>query len=348
MTKIQSDKLGLAASATNALNQTSSLTRDAANRVTKVSDPLKRDTSYTYDSRGALNGVTPPVVGSSKYEYDAAGNLIKIVDLNGGEWKFAYSPMMRLLSKTDPLGKVTQYKYDERGRLSLVTYPDNTTRAISYDALGNIARVTFSDKSEKKFVYDALGRLIEADGVKFSRDAEGRITNTQLQTPTSNFQHLTSASMPPGVKTVAYNNGAFTVTTFTTEDRLAQASDRPLTKTQIDFTYDKDLRLTNITRSNKVNTTLTWDNANRLVGLKDGDVSNLLYTLDDAGQVTQLVASCRSIHRQSPTSNVQLQYNNASNHNAGYSLRCAQGRLTASPANKLSWTPIRNSSALIR
>ena len=66
-TKIQSDKLGLVAGATNALNQTSSLTRDASNRITKVSDPLKRDTAYTYDSRGALNGMTAPVVGSSKY-----------------------------------------------------------------------------------------------------------------------------------------------------------------------------------------------------------------------------------------------------------------------------------------
>ena len=338
-TKIQSDKLGLAAGATNALNQTSSLTRDASNRITKVTDPLKRDTSYTYDSRGALNGVTAPVVGGSKYEYDAAGNLTKITDLNGAEWKFTYSPMGRLLTKTDPLGKATQYKYDERGRLSLVTYPDNTTRAISYDALGNIARLTFSDKSEKKFVYDALGRLIEADGVKFSRDAEGRITQTSEVF--GNFGSLNGASYDAvgRVKTVAYNNGSFTVTYVYDEKTglLKQVTDS-LTKTQVDFTYDKDLRVTNIARSNKVNTTLTWDNADRLIGIKDGDVSDLQYTLDDAGQVTQLSGKLPldpAPNIQPQTSN--FQYNNASQlTTAGYSYD-AQGRLTASPTNKLSW-----------
>jgi len=347
-TKIQSDKLGLVAGATNALNQTSSLTRDASNRITKVTDPLKRDTSYTYDSRGALNGVTAPVVGGSKYEYDAAGNLTKIVDLNGAEWKFTYSPMGRLLTKTDPLGKATQYKYDERGRLSLVTYPDNTTRAISYDALGNIARVTFSDKSEKKFVYDALGRLIEADGVKFSRDAEGRITQTSEVF--GNFGSLNGASYDNAgrVKTVAYNNGTFTVTYVYDEKTglLKQVTDS-LTKTQVDFTYDKDLRVTNIARSNKVNTTLTWDNADRLVGIQDAktsevsqtsEVLKLQYTLDDAGQVTQLSGKLPldpAPNIQPQTSN--FQYNNASQlTTAGYSYD-AQGRLTASPTNKLSW-----------
>ncbi|MBI3914211.1 MAG: RHS repeat protein, partial [Chloroflexi bacterium] len=286
-TKIQSDKIGLTSSATNALNQTSSLTRDASNRITKVTDPLKRDTSYTYDARGALNGVTAPVVGSSKYEYDAAGNLIKIVDLNGGEWKFTYSPMGRLLTETDPLGKVTQYKYDERGRLSLVTYPDASTRIISYDALGNIARVTFSDKIEKKFVYDALGRLIEADGVKFSRDAEGRITQTSEVF--GDFGSLNGATYDNAgrVKTVAYNDGAtsaslsasFTVTYVYDEKTglLKQVTDS-LTGTQIDFTYDEDLRLTKITRSNQVNTTLTWDNADRLIGIQDAKTSEVSQT----------------------------------------------------------------------
>ncbi len=342
-TKIQSDKIGLPSSTVNALNQTSSLTRDASNRITKVTDPLKRDTSYAYDARGALNGVTAPVVGSSKYEYDAAGNLTKITDLNGAEWKFTYSPMGRLLTKTDPLGKATQYKYDERGRLSLVTYPDNTTRATAYDALGNIARVTFSDKSEKKFVYDALGRLIEADGVKFSRDAEGRITQT------SEVGSLNGASYDNAgrVKTVSYNNNAtstslsasFAVTYVYDEKTglLKQVTDS-LTKTQIDFTYDKDLRLTNIARSNKVNTSLTWDNVNRLIGIRDGEVSNLQYTLDDAGQVTQLSGKLPldpSPNLQSQISN--LQYNNASQlTTAGYSYD-AQGRLTASPTNKFAW-----------
>ncbi len=141
------------------------------------------------------------------------------------------------------------------------------------------------------------------------------------------------------VKTVAYNNGTFTVTYVYDEKTglLKQVTDS-LTKTQIDFTYDKDLRLTNIARSNKVNTTLTWDNADRLIGLKDGEVSDLQYTLDDAGQVTQLSGKLPldpSPNLQSQISN--LQYDKASQVSTDGYKYDAQGRLTASPTNKLSW-----------
>ncbi|MBI5715275.1 MAG: hypothetical protein HZC38_17910, partial [Chloroflexi bacterium] len=93
--------------------------------------------------------------------------------------------------------------------------------------------------------------------------------------------------------------------------------------------------------SNKVNTALTWDNANRLTGIRDAktsEVLNLQYTLDDAGQVTQLSGKLPldpAPNLQSQISN--LQYNNASQiTTAGYSYD-ARGRLTASPTNKFAW-----------
>lgn len=47
------------------------------------------------------------------------------------------------------------------------------------------------------------------------------------------------------------------------------------------------MQLTGITRSNGVNTTLSWDNAGRLTRIKDGGIIDIQYTYDAAGQITR-------------------------------------------------------------
>ena len=333
-TKFQSDKLGLLVSATDALGNTSTLTRDSLSRITSATDALKRETKYTYDNYGLLAGITLPDVGSAKYEYDAVGNLAKIVDLNGGEWKFGYTPMGRLQSLTDPLGKVWQYAYDARGRVSQVTYPDGVTRKLTYDAAGNMTNVAYSDGTAFKFGYDALDRLIEANGVKLARDAEGRIVSTDDSAGRLNSATYDDAGR---LKTVTYGGVTVTYSYDAKTGLLASVSDS-LTKTQYDFTYDKDQQLIGIARSNKVNTALTWDKAGRLTGIKDGSVVDAEYTLDAAGQV----AGAKVTAPLDPASAVvgqisNLSYNPASQiSSTGYTYD-ARGRLTQSPTNKFTW-----------
>jgi RHS repeat-associated protein len=335
----QRDKLGLLVGATNALNQTATLTRDSLSRITGVTDALNRATNYAYDARGLLAGVTLPEVGAAKYDYDALGNLTRIADLNGAEWKFAYTAMGRLQSQTDPLGQTTKLSYDARGRLAQVAFADGVTRALTYDAASNLTRALYSDGTDLKYAYDALNRLIEANGVQLTRDAEGRITNSQFPTPNSQSPDFGATYDDAGrIKTVSYGSGLTVTYAYDTKTGLLTQVSDSLTKTQYDFTYDKDRQLVGIARSNKVNTTLTWDKAGRLTGIKDGNVVDTQYTLDAAGQVTQARITAPLDPSAALVGQIaNLSYDAASQISSANYKYDARGRITQSPNHQFAW-----------
>lgn len=283
-TTYQTDKLGYITGITNPLTQTATFTRDAMSRITKTTDPLSRETSYGYDSRGMLTSVTKPVIGTATYTRNELGLLSQITDLNGNNWNFGYTNMGMLQSHTDPPGNTWQHTYDNRGRRDQTTYPDASTLTITYDNAGNIVRRLYSDGTDRQFTYDELNRLLTATDLSLTRDAEGRVTATE--NPGTNFD----ATYDDGgrLKTVTYNNGAFTVTyTYDASTGLLSSVTDDLTGARMDFTYDNDRKLTDITRSNGINTALTWDDASRLTRIQEGGIIDIKYTLDAAGQVTQ-------------------------------------------------------------
>lgn len=339
----QADKLGFLTGLTDPLNQTITFTRDAMSRITGITDPLGRTTTFGYDSRGLLASVTMPVIGTATYQRDDQGLLSRITDLNAQDWTFTRTAMGLVQSEADPLGNTWQYTYDTLGRISQTTYPDSDTLTRTYDAVGNITRLVYSDDTDLQYTYDILNRLLTANGVTFTRDAEGRVTNTE--DADSSFR---AAYDDAGrLKTVTYNpalsgvegNSTFTVTyTYDATTGLLTKVTDSLTGTQVDFTYDNDLRLTTITRSNGVDTTLTWDNAERLTRIQDGAFLDLQYTLDVAGQVTKYSMTA-------PLDPIDFLSNSASNFTydaasqvstSGYTYD-KRGRLTASPDHTFTW-----------
>jgi len=333
VTKFQNDNLGLPATITDALGNTRANKRDSLNRITAITDPLKRETLYGYDARGLLTSAALPVVGEAKYEYDALGNLMKIMDLNGQAWTFTYSSLGRLLSQADPLKRPTKFEYDANGKLTTVTHADTATQKFTYDASGNVISVKHPDGLEFKYVYDALERLTESNGIKLSYDAEGRVVTTE----NGGGQFGATYDNAGRLKTVAYGNVVVTYSYDPKTGLLASVSDS-LTKAQINFAYDKDLRLVGITRSNKVNTTYTRDRAGRLTRLQDGNMIDAQYTLDAAGQVTNIKMNLPldpSSELQPLTT--QFQYDAASqNTSSGYKYD-ARGRLIESPGGAFKW-----------
>ena len=334
-TTYQTDKLGYTTGITDPLNMTNTFTRDVMSRITKIADPLSRETRYGYDSRGLLSSVTKPVIGSATYTRNDLGLLSLIPDLNGQNWTFRYTNMGRLQSRTDPLSNIWQYIHDTRGRLKQTSYPDGATQTRTYDDAGNIVRRLYSDGTDLQFTYDELNRLLTANNLTLTRDAESRITNTKNSA--TNF----GATYDDGgrLKTVTYNNGAFTIT-YSYDDTtglLSRVTDS-LTGTQIDFTYNNDTKLTGITRSNAVNTTFTWDNASRLTRIQDGSIIDIQYTLDAAGQVTQADMNVPLNPADLLTSDTDtFTYDAASQvSTAAYSYD-ARGRLTDSPGHTYTW-----------
>ena len=269
-TTYQTDKLGFTTGITNPLNQTTMLTRDSMSRITGITDPLNRTKTFSYDGRGLLSSVTMPTIGTAIYQRNDLGRLSQVTDLNGQNWPFGYSNTGRPSSMTDPLSNTTSYAYNSRGRVSLVTFPDATTQTIGYDNKGNIIQRQYSGGLNLQYTYDELNRLLTAGDISFTRDAEGRIITTD------NPGTVFGATYDDGgrLKTVTYpsigSGQAFTVNyTYDSATGLLSHVTDNLTNAQINFTYDNGRRLIGISRSNGVNTTFTYDNANRVTRIQD-------------------------------------------------------------------------------
>ena len=343
-TTLQSDKLGFTSSITNPLNQMATFTRDNMSRMTGATDPLNRTTNYAYDSRGLLSGVTVPVIGTATYQRNDLGRLSQITDLKGSNWIFGYTNAGRLQSDADPLGNTWQYGYDTLGRLSTITYPGGGTVTRTYDSAGNITRLLYSGGPDLQFTYDSLDRLLTTNNLALTWDDEGRVISTDnpgviFGATYDNGGRLSTATYPS-----TGSGQAFTVTyTYNSTTGLLSRVTDNLTSTQVDFTYDNDRRPTGITRSNGVNTTISWDNAGRPIRFQDGPSAgsgfiDLQYTLNGAGEVTQAnitVPLDPSSLLQSGTDN--FTYDAASRvSTAGYS-HDQRGRMTGAPGYTFTW-----------
>lgn len=334
-TQFETDKLGYITRITNPLGQSASWTRDAMNRIGTFTDPLLRETSYDYDGSDSLTGVTLPGGGAAAYTRNDLGLLGQITDLNGNNWNFGYTAMGRLQSESDPLGNTRQYDYNTRGQLSQITYPTGESWAGTYDDAGNLTHMIYSGGPALEFTYNALDQLLTANGVSLTRDAEGRVTDTQ--NPGASF----GATYDDGgrIRTLTYNNNAFTVTySYDNVTGLLKRVEDDLTKVWMEFTYDHDRNLTGITRSNGVSTTLTRDDAGRLTRIQDGSFLDLQYTPDASGQVTQTdsTAPLDPADLLAPSTQNFI-YDAAHRLNtAGYAYD-ARGRQTTSPDHAYNW-----------
>lgn len=283
-TQFETDKLGYTTKITDPMTHSASWARDSMNRVTAFTDPLARVTAYTYDNRDFLTGVTLPGSPAAVYTRNDLGLAEEIADLNGNKWKFTYTPMGRLVSETDPMGNTWQYAYNERGRLKKITYPGGETQTRTYDPSGNLKQAAYSGGPTLDFTFSALDQVLTASGVSLTRDPEGRVTGTE------NPGTVFGATYDNGGRlgTVSYNNDTFTVTyTYDAVTGLLKRVEDNLIHSWMEFAYDIDRNLNEITRSNGVKTTFTRDDSGRITRIQDGGFTDIKYMLDASGNIIQ-------------------------------------------------------------
>jgi YD repeat-containing protein len=135
------------------------------------------------------------------------------------------------------------------------------------------------------FGYDDNGRLITAGDVAFTRDAEGRITNTaQGISPTRNCGATYDAA--GRLKTVTYPSGLVVTYTYDLRGLLSKVEDSR--GTSVNFTHDGDGRIVSLARSNGVTDTFTYDAAGRITRVQTAGSIDLKYTRNAGGQITQV------------------------------------------------------------
>ncbi len=305
---------GYTTSVTNALSQTTTLTREApSNLVTDSVDHLGRCTHLDYDPNKNVTAIKrykdPPTCSQAQevkwsFTYNPTYNLLTSVTTPptpvARTWTYGLDPTTwkTVTSITDPLTHVTNIFYNGSGQpteirdaLTHSTFFDydattgyltsvrdhlNNATTYAYDPLGRRVAVTDPRGQTSRFAYDLLNRVTAI------ADPLGRVVQFAYD-PNSN---LTSVTDPRGGQlTYAYNN----------MDQLQTRTDQLLRPET--FGYDVGGNLTSfLDRKNQQTTWDAYDDLNRPTVVRfhnslGTEVATLTYGYDAANRLQTLTDS---------------------------------------------------------
>lgn len=246
-----------------------------------------------------------PVV--TKYTYDAGDHVTTVTDPRGLITAYNVDGLGQLWGVSSPDTGTTTANYDAYGRRSSFTRANGVTTAYGYDAISRVTSVSAGGQTQS-FAYDGctsgIGRLCSASdatgSTAYSYTPEGWVigrgfsisgTGYSLGYGYDTMGHLVAVTYPNGHQAVySYSNGAVSGITFTIGGtQLTAASGvtwKPMNAALAGWTssnglantlsYDTDGRLTAISTPGVESLGLSYDTANRLVGLSnalDGTMS---------------------------------------------------------------------------
>lgn len=177
-------------------------TRDAAGRITTITDPAGAELHFGYDTEGNLIAVTDRQSNTVEFLYDDAHYLTEIIDPSGNTpARYVYDDHGRLVSSIDAEGNRVNFQRDldarqeivsdAKGNVTIHEYDANGNVTAVIDPLGNRAEYTFDERGNELTESDALGNittctydahnnvLTKADPLgnttTYVRDAKGRL-----------------------------------------------------------------------------------------------------------------------------------------------------------------------------
>lgn len=202
LTKYTYDGTGALTATTNALGQTTNITRHLPGGLPQtIVDANGVTTTLAYDPRLRLTSIavaTAAGVLTTQYKYDAAGNLTSVIQPDGSTITNSYDQAHRLTGVADLFKQSMTYVLDalgDRSKTSVTNVSGNLQRlhtatfdalgrilqdiggvsqttAYMYDLNGNTTQVTDPLGNVTQQVFDALNRPVDAT------DAAGNITYT--------------------------------------------------------------------------------------------------------------------------------------------------------------------------
>jgi RHS repeat-associated protein len=275
-------------------NTTITVSRDALDRVTQITDPSSLVTHYSYDGLDDQTGLQSPDTGSSSDTFDAAGNRLTHTDAKGVVSTSTYDALNRVLtvSFADTTLNVT-YQYDvpsnvtgcpsvgsyTKGRLSLVV-ENAVTTTYCYDDLGNVVRkiqVQGSNTDTTGYGYTLANRLSQitypsGTVVQYGRNALGQITSVTATPSAGSGQTVVSnvTYMPFGpVVGYTLGNGQTVTRNYDANYRLLDLASPNF---NLHFTRDVMGNIASLGNAPGVPTpteTYTYDSLYRLTGVND-------------------------------------------------------------------------------
>ena len=282
----------------NPLAQGTTTAYDGFNNRVKVTDANGNSTKYQYDNNNRLRYVTDALNHTNEFRYDESGNMVKLIDARSNTTKYIYDVLNRqtdeidaksvtvkhmtydpdgnLQTLTDGRGWVTTYNYDDANRLISESPDHGSGYSYAYgqtgkENLGYLLHTVTDPRGNESFVYDLANRL-------------------------------TTQTKPTG-EVIAYSydehgNRDGLILTLKNGSNYSQAWDYDLAgrnTSAVDFSgntktlhYDQAGRLDLETLGNGITSKYAYDDANRLLELRNlnqfnAALSYSTYTLDAVG-----------------------------------------------------------------
>jgi YD repeat-containing protein len=283
---------------------------DGAGQVTAVTDPLGSRTSYRYDTRRRLIQIIQPGGVTTSLSYDRHGNLARVTDAEGHITAYTYDDLGRLVqtispdtgvtlytydaagnlhSKTDAGGVTATYRYDPSGRLTDISYPGGLEDvSLSYDE-GTYGKGRLSGLGDPSgstaYIYDALGRLLREqlnmDGltsaIDYAYDDSGK---------------MTGITYPSGREVSYIRDDAGEVTSvIITKDNVSEILAEGIT-------YLPFGPISGFSYGNGIEAAKTFDQAYRVTDISSGQVQNLSYSYNAAGDIIGITDNLDALRNQ--------------------------------------------------
>ena len=265
---------------------------------------------FERDAAGRITRITDPQGNHLDYAYDASGDLISVIDREGNATTFSYDATHRLLSATDPLGNVgLRTEFDDDGRMTaaidasgkriefdhdvlvhqeLVTDRRGNVTIVTYDSLGRVVSRRLPDGGVHSFTYDSVDNLLsetDPSGAtkSYTYDAAGNVTSQ-----TDALGNTTTSTYDDAGRVTSVTNalGHSVDNTYDARGNLTSTTD-PLGHEQ-SFSYDARGNL--LTRTDPLGRTTasTYDAVGNELSITDALGRTTDQSYDDGNQLTHI------------------------------------------------------------
>ncbi|MFF4105679.1 DUF6531 domain-containing protein [Streptomyces sp. NPDC001903] len=294
---------------TNSVGSTEVFHINEALQVVAETTPLGATAYLEFDAADRLLAATDPLGHTTRLERNDAGDVVAMTAADGTRTTASYDGDHRLVEIIERGGARYQYLHGEDGSLRVID-PEGAYTTYSRNAIGSVSRIVSPTGLATHIISDGAGlplEVIAPDGTRAVcvRDAFGRITSvvdalggTLTQGWTVEGK-LSWRSFPDGDREEWQWDGEGNLLAHT--DRMGRTTayavtdfDRTSSATSRDdgtyrFSYDTELRLSQVTNPRGLTWTYAYDAAGRLVTETDFDGRTLTYEHDAAGQLTRRI-----------------------------------------------------------
>ena len=228
---------------------------------------------------------------SYQLKYDANGNIISRTDYRGVTTTYTYDTTRNLeLSRTEAVGtpqqRVITTQWHSTFRLPVQIVDPIRTTTFQYDSQGNLLKESvIADGKTRSWqnTYNSLGQITQATdplghSSNYTYDSSGNLL--QMTDAAGHTTHFSQYDADGNVGAITDVNGNTTLLSYDPRGRLVK---RVLGSEVTQYGYDHIGQLLKVTRPDGSWVSYQYDDAHRLVGVRDSIGNQISYTLDAIG-----------------------------------------------------------------